>query len=150
MNKTSWSFVSLGMTLAGAAIAFYVWNDFWRAAIIGLIAGAAVRTMQVLVSQQVTWASAVGWFVATAVAALAAVGTYAAWGEFWLAVLVALVTAGIIGPLVAVLIWIIEPTPLDMDAMLGTPDDIWWKLRDTRWWQHLSRWVERRSAAHAR
>jgi hypothetical protein len=59
MNKTSWSFAALGMTLAGAAIAFYVWSDFWRGAIIGLIAGAAVRTLQVLVSQQVTWASAV-------------------------------------------------------------------------------------------
>jgi hypothetical protein len=146
-SKTTWSLIALGATLATGAVAFMIWHELWPAVIAGALIGGVVAA-RAPVYGQVGWAVAVVWTVATAIAGICGFLAYSAGASIWLAVVLAAVVAGVVGALLGILVWIANPTPVDLDAMLGGPDDIWWQLRETRAWRRLSDWVQRRAAAH--
>jgi hypothetical protein len=83
------------------------------------------------------------------VAGLCGLLAYAAWSSLWLAILIALMAAGVLGAVLGLLVWIVNPTPVDLDAIARRARRLLWQLRDTGAWRRLSDWVERRTASHA-
>jgi hypothetical protein len=149
-SKTTWSLVSLAATLATAAVVFTIWQELWPAVIAGALIGGAVAALRTPAHAQVSWAAALVWSVATVIAAICGFLAYNTWASIWLAFVLAAVVAGIAGALLSILTWIANPTPVDLDSMLGGPDDVWWQLRETQAWRRLSDWVDRRTTARTR
>jgi hypothetical protein len=137
----------LGATLATGAVVFMIFHELSPAVIAGALTGGVVAGLRAPVYGQISWAAALVWTVATAIAAACGVLAYSAGASIWLAVVLAAVVAGVVGALLGILVWIANPTPVNLDAMLGGPDDIWWRLRETRAWRRVSDWVQRRAAA---
>jgi Na+/melibiose symporter-like transporter len=119
INLGLWSLVSLGATLGAGTIAFFVGQDEWMAVLVGTFAGGTTSALQVPRNGAVRWDAAVCWTGATALATVLGIASYSASGQIWVAVVVALVAAGVVGALQSVVGWLVSPTPIDLDVMLG-------------------------------
>lgn len=116
-NKTAWNLVLLGTTSGAAAVAFVVWQEVWLAVIVGALTGSAVSGFGALLNGQVSWAAALNWTIAIALAVGFGMLSYTTFGLQWLAIVIALVLAGILGAVLSIFVWVINPTPVDLDAM---------------------------------
>jgi hypothetical protein len=121
-NRTIWSLVTLALTLCSGALTFLLWRDLWLVAIVGAAVDGTVNGLQAPASGQGTWGARLSWIVATLVAAGCGMVAYSGWGSIGLALVIAVMAYSLLGAVLSLLAWFIDPTPLDPDALLSGPD----------------------------